>query len=71
MVDKRAKFTKDIISIVESAYGDKIHIFSEHIPHSVRAVESTAQGLSIFSYEPSGRIATAYTALTREVLEIA
>jgi len=68
MVDRRANFTKDIISVVEDAYGDNIRIFKEHIPHSIRASESTARGVSIFSYDPNGKIATAYSALTKEVL---
>jgi chromosome partitioning protein len=68
MVDRRAHFTRDIITLVENAYGDNIRIFSEHIPRSVRVSESTAQGVSIFSFEPNGRVATAYAALTREVI---
>ena len=68
MVERRAKFTREIISLVENSYGSKIKIFGEHIPRSVRASESTAQGVSIFTHEPNGRIATAYTVLTREVL---
>jgi chromosome partitioning protein len=68
MVDKRTNFTKDIISLVESAYGGKIHIFGEHIPHSVRAAETTAHGISIFTHDPNGRVASAYAALTEEVL---
>ena len=57
-----------IISLVETAYGSNIHIFGEHIPRSVRASESTAQGVSIFTYDPNGKVAAAYAALTREVL---
>jgi chromosome partitioning protein len=68
MVDKRAHFTRDIITLVENAYGGNIRIFSEHVPISVRASESTAHGVSIFSYEPNGKVAAAYAALTREVL---
>ena len=68
MVDKRAHFTRDIINLVENAYGGNIRIFNEHIPRSIRASESTAQGVSIFTYDPNGRIAAAYAALTREVL---
>jgi len=68
MVDKRASFTRDIISLVETAYGSNIHIFGEHIPRSVRVSESTAQGVSIFTYDPNGKVAAAYAALTREVL---
>jgi chromosome partitioning protein len=68
MVDRRAYFTRDIIKLVENAYGNSIRIFGEHIPRSVRASESTAEGVSIFSYEPNGRLAAAYAALTREVI---
>jgi len=68
MVDKRASFTREIIRLLETAYGEKIRIFGEHIPRSVRASESTAQGVSIFTYDPKGKIAAAYSALTREVL---
>jgi len=68
MVDKRAIFTREIISLVENSYGDKIRIFGEHIPHSVRAAESTAKGISIFTHDPKGKVAAAYTALVGEVL---
>jgi len=68
MVDRRASFTREIISLVENTYGGKIRIFGEHIPHSVRAAETSAQGVSIFSHDPNGKVAAAYAALTREVL---
>jgi chromosome partitioning protein len=68
MVDRRANFTREIISLIENAYGGNIRIFCEHIPQSVRVAESTAKGISIFSYDPNGKVAAAYAALTREVL---
>lgn len=68
MVDRRAKFTKEIISMIEEAYGGQIRIFKSQIPHSVRAVESSATGKSIFAHEPNGRVAAAYAALTQELL---
>ena len=71
MVDKRANFTKEIISEIGRAYGDKIRIFKDSIPHSVRATETSATGSSIFTHDPNGKVATAYGAFTREVLEIA
>jgi len=71
MVDRRANFTREIISLVENTYGGKIRIFGEHIPRSVRAAESTAQGVSIFKHDPNGQVAAAYAALTREVLTYA
>jgi chromosome partitioning protein len=71
MVDKRSNFTREIISLVETAYGGKIRIFSEHIPRSIRAAEATARGVSVFTHDPNGKVAAAYAALTREVLDYA
>ena len=71
MVDKRLNFTRDIISLIENAYGGNIRIFGEHIPRSVRAAETSALGKSIFTHDPSGKVAMAYEALTWEVLKIA
>jgi len=71
MVDKRANITKGIISMVEQAYGEKINIFKEPVPRSVRVVEASATGKSIFEHDPKGRVAMAYNSLAGEVLEIA
>ena len=71
MVDKRANFTKQIINMIDEAYGKEIRIFKEHIPHSVRAAETSAIGKSIFAHDPNGRVAAAYDALARGVLEVA
>ena len=68
MVDKRANLTKTILNTIEEAYGEKIRIYKDYIPRSVRAAEASATGKSIFSYDPKGAVAEAYAALTREVL---
>jgi chromosome partitioning protein len=68
MVDKRSNFTKDIIKMIDEAYGESIRVFNDYIPHSIRAAEAGAIGKSIFSHDPNGKIASAYSALTREVL---
>ena len=68
MVDKRTKFTKEIIGMIEEAYGKQIRIFKSQIPYSVRAVESSATGKSIFKHDPNGKVAQAYAALTQELL---
>lgn len=68
MVDYRTNFAKDITGILYSAYGDKIHIFHNSIPLSVRAAETSAEGVSIFVHDGSGKVAKAYEALTEEVL---
>ena len=68
MVDKRTNFTKEIISMIEQAYGEQIHIFKNHVPHSVRAAETSATGNSIFVHDPKGKVAAAYEALAMSLL---
>jgi chromosome partitioning protein len=71
MVDRRATHTREIMSLVENAYGDNIHICSEHIPRSVRVSEASADGVSIYTRDPRGKVAAAYESLVREVLRCA
>ena len=68
MVDYRTNYAKDIIEFLYSFYGEKIHIFENSIPLSVRAAESAADGVSIFVHDRSGKVAVAYEKLTEEVL---
>ena len=68
MVDRRANITKGIISMIEQAYGESINIFKAPIPHSIRVVEASATGKSIFEHDPNGKVATAYASLVEEVL---
>ena len=70
MVMPRTNISKDIISSVKSAYGQKIRVFDTQIPHSVRAVEAIAEGKSIFAYDKGGKVAAAYEQFAKEVVEI-
>jgi chromosome partitioning protein len=71
MVDKRTNITKEIIKVINEAYGEGIRIFDEAVPHSIRAVETSALGKSIFTHDPNGKVAAAYDALAKGVLESA
>ena len=70
MVDNRTNFAKDICSLIRQTYGNNINIFKTEIPYSIRAAEISAEGKSIFSHDPKGKVALAYKNLTKEVLEI-
>ena len=70
MVMPRTKITQTVISAVKNAYGRNIKIFDTQIPFSIRAVEATAEGKSIFAYDKSGKVATAYEQFGKEVEEI-
>ena len=70
MVIPRTKITQTVISTVKNAYGRNIKIFDTQIPFSIRAVEATAEGKSIFAYDKSGKVAAAYEQFGKEVEEI-
>ena len=70
MVMPRTNISKEITASVKSAYGQRIKVFDTEIPHSIRAVEATAEGKSIFVYDKSGKVAAAYEQLGKEVAEI-
>ena len=67
MVDSRTKFAKDISKLVVDTYSDQIKVFETLIPLSVRAAEISAEGSSIYQYDPKGKAALAYKNLTEEV----
>lgn len=69
MVDSRTNYAKEISGMIRTTYGKKIRVFSTEIPRSVRAAEISAEGKSIFSYDPRGKVAEAYRTLTKEVLQ--
>lgn len=71
MVNLRTVHTRQIIDKLISYYGQYLHIFQTYIPHSIRAAETSANGTSIFLYDPKGKVAKAYRDLTKEVLAYA
>lgn len=70
MVMSRTNISKEITASVKSAYGQKIKVFDSEIPHSIRAVEATAEGKSIFAYDKGGKVAAAYEQFSKEVADI-
>ena len=70
MVDSRTNYAKEISTLLRDTYGSKIKVFATDIPHSVRAAEISAEGKSIYSHDPKGKVAEAYRELTKEVLKI-
>lgn len=70
MAMPRTNITKEVMETVRSAYGQKIKVFDTLIPFSIRAVEATAEGKSIFAYDKSGKVAAAYEQFGKEVADI-
>ncbi len=69
MVDNRTNYARDISLMVYDTYSANIKVFETEIPLSVRAAEVCVEGSSIYSYDPKGKVAFAYMALTKEVLK--
>ena len=69
MVDFRTNYAKDISTMLHVTYGSKITIFENVIPLSVKAAETSAEGISIYAHCPKSKVSNAYKSLTQEVLE--
>ena len=67
-VDRRTNFARDISVQIREVYGERVHIFENCIPLSVKAAETTAEGKSIYLHDPKGIVARGYFSLTQEVL---
>ena len=68
MVDSRTIYAKEVSQLILENYGNDVKVFQSVIPFSVRAAEISAEGVSIFSHDPHGKVAHAYEALVKEVL---
>ena len=69
MVDRRTNFSKEIIELLHDNYGEYINIFKTAIPFSIRAAETSAEGVSIYKHDLKGRVAEAYKKLVEEVID--
>ena len=65
----RTTYAREISELLRTQYGTKIKVFGTVIPHSIRAAECSTEGKSIFAYDPKGKVAQAYSALTKEVIQ--
>ena len=69
MVDFRTVYARDIFENVHKTYSESVGTFETYIPISVKAAETSAEGVSIFEHCGSGKVAMAYESLTKELLE--
>lgn len=69
MVDNRTNYARDIANLVYESYSSTIKVFEAEIPLSVRAAETSAEGSSLYVYDPKGKAASAYTSLIKDILK--
>ena len=70
MVDSRTNNARDITAALRDSMGTNINVFNIEIPHSVRATECPNVGESIFTHDPKGKVAEAYSNLAQEVIAL-
>lgn len=70
MVDARTNEAREIMASLRSHYGEQLRVFRTEIPFSVRAAETSARGKSIYQHDKNGKVAVAYRALTKEVMQL-
>ena len=66
MYDKRTSLSDQVSAEVRKHFGDKV--YKTVIPRSVRLAEAPSHGKSILDYDRKGKGATAYLALSRELI---
>lgn len=69
MCDMQTNAYKDSSAIVKGIYGSVVEIFKTPIPYATKTTEMPKHGVSVFSYDPGGKVAQAYDALSKEVIQ--
>ncbi len=66
MYTKRTLLSKEILNLINDAYGKQIRIFENKIPVSVKVGESNYNSKSIIEYQPKNNVAIAYNEFVKE-----
>ena len=67
-VDVRRNNDREFMELLHNLFGSKVKIFESIIPLTVKGAEVSNSGISIYKYDPKGKLADAYHNLTMEVL---
>lgn len=70
MVDNRTNDARTIIASLREQVSENLRLFDTEIPFSVRAAECSRSGESIFTHDKNGKVAAAYEAMTKEVVQL-
>ena len=69
IVDGRTNLAKTLQETIKRNYRRNIRVYDSVIPSGVKAAESSAVGVSIYSYDKNSPISKAYQNLTKEVIK--
>ena len=65
--DRRTNLSKETSLIIRKNFKGFVKVFNTEIPVATKAAESSAKGISIFSYDEGSRVAAAYEDIVKEV----
>lgn len=68
LVDARTTFSVEVPEMIKARYGERVRIYENSIPMRIKAAETSAQGVSIFRYDPKSDVAKSYAGLAEEVI---
>lgn len=69
MADVRTNMTKTVAETIRQQYGSALKIYRNVIPFAIAAAETSAKGKSIYTHAKGSKVAKAYEAFTKEVLQ--
>lgn len=67
MYTERMRLSKEILLMIQEAYGGKIKIFQNKVPASVKVGEANMKSKSIIEYNPQNKVSIAYREFAKEV----
>jgi chromosome partitioning protein len=67
LCDERTRLFREIKSMIDEHYGDKIRIFNTRIPNTIRVNEANYASRSIFDYDATNKAAEAYINFAKEL----
>mgnify|MGYP002140140667 CR=1 FL=1 len=67
---ERMKLSKEVLSIIQDAYGSRINIFENKIPTSVKVGEANMKSKSTIEYDSKNKVSIAYREFAKEVAAI-
>ena len=69
LADMRTNLGQATASSLKETYGKAIHVYETVIPVAIKAAETSAAGMSIYSYDKNNAAAKAYRSFTKEVIQ--
>lgn len=69
MDNERTRVSKRVKAQLQQALGEKVRIFTNSIPRSIKVPEAVEYGMTICEYEPDNPAAKAYEKFVKELME--